>query len=692
MKVSVIVPVYNAAPYVTECLDSLSRQTYRDFEVICVDDASTDGSLKKCRKYARRDPRIKVIANKTNQHAGVCRNIGMEAASGEYFLFLDSDDVFELDMLEKFVARMEETSADICLCGADRFDTNTGVHTPTPWILATRYLPDKEVFSRKDCVSIFSITSPGPLNKFFRRSFIEKHNLKWQSLLRTNDLYFTMSALCLAEKITTIPDICYHYRKGIANSLQDKNYETPLLFTEALSALKEKLISEGIYEAVRTSFVNFALNVTVYNFKSLPRDVLYASRQKFLDTCFDKFEFGEHPREIYTVPANFDYIELYKSCADPLVSVVVPVYNVEKYLGKCLDSLLEQAYWNLEVVCVDDGSSDSSPDILASYAEKFAAKGMQYVVHRKKNAGLGAARNTGLLLSKGKYIYFFDSDDYIVPTAMLELCALSEREDLDEVLFSAKCFGDTDEVAKEEIEKYNRYYSVPREDCSKTVSGVELLKSILAKRGLTVSCPLKFFKRGLWIDNNFRFPEGILHEDEPVAYTVLCAARRVQMTNRQFYQRRLRAGSIMTSTDTYRQKAYGYLKGLELLEQFAETCGSAEVAKLIHGRAINLFRIAIRVLEGRKLGIDFPVDSLLMMTAYVLDGQSLVSKQNAELRKQLQDSQAKAKEADDLRVLRDKLSRTQEEALELRNSEAYRIGMFVTWPFRKMASLFHKAK
>ena len=439
--------------------------------------------------------------------------------------------------------------------------------------------------------------------------------------------------------------------KGSGSGLPPGGCDTFLMFAETLSALKGRLVKKGIYEALRASFVNLALNVTIENLKTLPRDAWQAARMKFLGSYFDMFEFGEHPREFYGSPENFDYIELFKSGADPLVSVVVPVYNVEKYLCECLDSLLAQVYWNIEVICVNDGSSDSSADILASYAEKFAAKGIRYVVRWREHGGPGSARNTGIPLAKGKYIYFLDSDDYILPTAMLELCALAEREGLDEILFSAKTIGDLSEVSQEKIDSFDRYYSVPEENCGMTVSGEELLKRITAKRGLTVTCILKFCRRGLWTENSLRFPEGILHEDEAIAYIVLCLAKRAHMLNRQFYRRRLHPGSIMTTTDTYNQKAYGRLKNMELLERFAEKCDLEDVAAIIHRCARNLIQSAINVLDGRKLEMDSPDDSLLQMISWLLDRKASNAQASAQLPKplmdacrQFQESLAKAKE------------------------------------------------
>ena len=115
----------------------------------------------------------------------------------------------------------------------------------------------------------------------------------------------------------------------------------------------------------------------------------------------------------------------------PKVSVVIPVYNVEKYLGECLDSVLRQTLNEIEIICVDDGSTDGSAAIL----QKYAAADPRIRLISQANAGLSAARNAGMDAATGKYIYFLDSDDYISADAMEKCFSICERDDLDQLVF-----------------------------------------------------------------------------------------------------------------------------------------------------------------------------------------------------------------------------------------------------------------
>lgn len=129
----------------------------------------------------------------------------------------------------------------------------------------------------------------------------------------------------------------------------------------------------------------------------------------------------------------------------PAISVIIPLYNTEKYIGECLDSLLAQTFKNFEVIVVDDCSTDSSCAIVESYLEKFG--GRLTLSHMKKNSGNAALpRNKGLLLSCGEYVYFIDSDDWVTSTALEELYALAKKYDAD-VLYGEKHF-ETDEKGK----------------------------------------------------------------------------------------------------------------------------------------------------------------------------------------------------------------------------------------------------
>ena len=307
---SFIVPVYNAEKYLEACIQSILSQTLTAFELICVDDGSTDRSKEIISDLAKHDKRILFIQQK-NAYAGVARNNGMASARGKYLLFLDADDLFEPNMLETMVHKVEEDKADICLCGADRYHTNTGIYEPANWLLNVKRAPKKLPFNRKDCSRyIFQITSPAPWTKLFRSEFIKEKGLSFQQIKRCNDLAFTMSAMAQAEKITVVNQVLVHYRVDTGTSLQSTVHLTPMLFSEALLELKRKLITAQIWDEVKDSYADLALNTTVYNLKTQKQAGTGGETEisSSLDSLVKEFEICKHNRSFYSLPSNYDYL------------------------------------------------------------------------------------------------------------------------------------------------------------------------------------------------------------------------------------------------------------------------------------------------------------------------------------------------------------------------------------------------
>ena len=266
--VSVIIPVYNTEKYLSECLRSVMSQTLKKIEIICVEDGSTDSSQDIIKQLQKEDARIKLLLQE-NRGGGAARNLALEQAVGNYLMFLDSDDFFEPEMLEKMYRKCEKMKADICVCKVRCYHEDLGFDTEEPGAMREHFLPEKECFSWQDMPDyIFNTFHNWPWNKMFRRALIEKHKLRFQEIKRTNDLFFTCQALVLAERITTLKEVLVSYRVGISGNCQSTNVETPLDFYEAFKQLKEELLRQGIFEAVKRSFVNHALDGCLANLNS----------------------------------------------------------------------------------------------------------------------------------------------------------------------------------------------------------------------------------------------------------------------------------------------------------------------------------------------------------------------------------------------------------------------------------------
>ena len=145
-KISIIIPVYNADKYLEACLESIINQTMKDIEILCIDDGSTDNSPIILKKFANLDSRIKVL-KQNNLGAAVARNKGIKIASGEYLLFLDADDYFDLRLCDIAYSTIKSVDADVALFGAYKYDETTNTTTLMKWMVDQRYLPKYTFFT-----------------------------------------------------------------------------------------------------------------------------------------------------------------------------------------------------------------------------------------------------------------------------------------------------------------------------------------------------------------------------------------------------------------------------------------------------------------------------------------------------------------------------------------------------------------
>ena len=220
--------------------------------------------------------------------------------------------------------------------------------------------------------------------------------------------------------------------------------------------------------------------------------------------------------------------------AEPLITVIVPVYNVEPYLKACVDSILAQTYQNLEIVLVDDGSPDACPEI----CDKYARKDERIKVIHRANGGLSAARNSGLAEANGDLIYFVDSDDMIHPECIERLAEIMGREDCDIVQCKILEFLDEDKIpyklCEPELKRVGRH-----EMCRYLMfGGCESSPTIVWN---------KLYKRELF--NEIRFPEGMVYEDTATTYQLFWKSEKIVLTNQVLTFYRQQQGSITYSTD-----------------------------------------------------------------------------------------------------------------------------------------------
>ena len=271
-KISVIIPVYNTEKYIKECLDSVICQTLSDIEIICIDDGSIDNSLQILSEYEKKDERIRVLKQK-NRGAGSARNLGLKFAKGEYIAFLDSDDFFNFNFLEKMYNKAQKHDSDIVICSANSYNTEKQEYELMHWSLEQRFLPPKEVFNYEDIPDyIFNIGQNWNWNKIYRHNFIVENKIDFQKLYRTNDLLFTCKALILAKKISVINETLVNYRIAQEKNCQSTNHIYPFDFYKAFRQLRIFLLSSKKYEKVKKSYLAWAIDGCAYNINSIKNE------------------------------------------------------------------------------------------------------------------------------------------------------------------------------------------------------------------------------------------------------------------------------------------------------------------------------------------------------------------------------------------------------------------------------------
>ena len=219
-----------------------------------------------------------------------------------------------------------------------------------------------------------------------------------------------------------------------------------------------------------------------------------------------------------------------------MVSIIIPVYNVQDYLARCVDSVLTQTYTDLEIILVDDGSIDISGDICDEYALHDARV---RVIH-KENGGLSDARNAGLDVARGNYVAFIDADDYVHPS-FVELLLKTINETGAQIAVSTwQELKDGDKPRKVKTKR-------PR--CT-ILTQEEAISSVFYQKKLNHSACSRIFETQLF--NNLRFPEGMLYEDLAIIYPLLCKVEKVALINTPMYYYMHRQGSLLhASTRKY---------------------------------------------------------------------------------------------------------------------------------------------
>ena len=350
-KISVIIPVYNTELYLDQCLETVINQTLKEIEIICVDDGSTDNSLDILIEYARKDSRITIL-KQDNLNAGIARNAGLLIAKGNYLSFLDSDDWFEFNMLEEMYNKIIYTNADIAICRCKSFDYENGIFNERKldFSLKKKLIPQNDPFFVTDISNnIFQFCEGWAWDKLFRADLIRDNNIKFQSLINTNDQEFTFTSLCYAKTITTIDKRLIIKRHKRKNSLSSNKNKDPSCFNLCFEKIKTNLEIKGLFDLFKESYWRYVIHFNLNQLKYLG----YKSKSILYNILHQKIKLWDY---IDDSPQNSNvfwalhYLKNY----DVFPTINIAYATNEEFFNLCLVSILSllknSEYENINII------------------------------------------------------------------------------------------------------------------------------------------------------------------------------------------------------------------------------------------------------------------------------------------------------------------------------------------------------
>lgn len=402
MKISVIITVYNGEDYLQECLNSILNQSLYDIEVICVNDASNDTTGSILEEFMYRDHRIKVVTNITNYGAGASRNIGIKKAKGKYLIFLDADDLYEQNMLERAYLKAEYCNADICVFHEDQFDDRNGIKTKMPCIQSVmELLEERGNFSPKELKDvIFNLWNGWAWDKLFKKEFVLEKDLRFQEILTTNDAYFVHTAIVNASKIVYVNEILVHHRVNVMSSLsnsRDKSWECCYLY---LKKLKDYLVKQELYEEYELSFINWSTNFLYWNYWSLSeksREALFYALKRYM---LNELELLRYSINEFYNPFYFWFIQsIYET--DNYQDVKIPIRELDRWKYMILKNetklQIVAEYLNKQQYCAAVWGAGERGKI---FLDKFKTIGCIRKVYDRDIAKVGLRIGTDLVIEE----------------------------------------------------------------------------------------------------------------------------------------------------------------------------------------------------------------------------------------------------------------------------------------------------
>ena len=498
--ISIIVPIYNVEEYLKDCLDSIQKQTYQNYDCIMINDGSTDSSREIAETYLV-DSRFRLI-NQDNQGLSAARNTGFRNLKEEssFVAFVDSDDYIDPLFLEKLA---EQISEDVDIIEGTIQSFKEGIYYNLLQIHQ-----DKMVFTTveeklEQLVSQGLRTSIFP--KLYRKSLLNDNFFPKGFIFE--DLAVIPELVTLSKKWVKIQDILYYYR------IRENSITTKLFSEKNLDIFK-------ILEKFDLFFIDANLNAKLWAERLKYAQLNHQYKTTVLEDNPYVSKYQEKLEKLMLQIKKYEKREV----TGELISIIISVSNTESYLRQCLDSLLNQTYISFEVILLNNGSTDSSASICQEYAEKDS----RFKYFETEQDSISSSYNLGIERSGGAYITFIKSDDWVDSDYLELLYTTMIEEKADIVVSTYKTFNTNTGLLE-----YHAY----QKDCAESVFNQKDLLLALPSLDRDSSFSYPFGKLVSRIAlGKIRFNESTqLGEDMEFWYKLYLVSEKVVYLNRDTY-------------------------------------------------------------------------------------------------------------------------------------------------------------
>lgn len=520
---SIIMPVFNVGPYLDACILSVRYQNFTDFELIIVNDASTDNGIKIIEMHAQLDSRIRLINlnHNTLGGAGIPSNIGMDAAVGKYIGFVDSDDWVTKNGFEMLVKSAERHGSEVVIGGFRTFEEHCRDFSEAYDLKAFDALPSDTVFTIDQYPNALRV-SPVPWRKLYRRSFMEKNKIRYPEgdyFYEDNPLHwFVISSNPIITKINDV--ISYHRmaREGQTMGAIDYKLGAMCCHMNTIARFLDSNLKNPARQSIIDEYYDYCLRSTwISNRQSRIQVKSIISKQ--ISKIVKKFLVA-NPYKV--IRKNFDQTIKAFSDAYPEydLTIVIPVFNCEDFIHQTISSALSTPGIKTNILVIDDGSSDRTPEICRQIEQLHD----NFHFFEQKHKGAGRARNALIPLCTGRYTYFLDADDVIDGKVLAQSVIDATKMDNDLYFMKYK-------ISFHEKGSERDMFNADKDLWDKFASANDNNQLRIYASELINYPWNRIIKTELLLDANIFFGSTVVHNDIAFHWDSLLAANRIGYTN-----------------------------------------------------------------------------------------------------------------------------------------------------------------